>query len=356
MLVSSWTLFGLFFASQVLISRTYQGRPLNVVSTLSKWLSCAYIWALLTPIVIYLCRRFRIERGRLRNLLVHLAASLAFSLIQLGGYLVAISYIDPLSKPFASVFQEFVVTGLHFNLLTYWALVALSHAADHYRKYRERELTASQLKAQLADAQLSALKMQLHPHFLFNTLNAIAVLVRKSSNREAINMLNKLSALLRHSLENFDTQEVSLKDELAFLNLYLDIEQVRFNDRLEVQMEVERDTLGAQVPSLILQPLVENAIQHGIGKRSAAGILKISARRKNGTLRLQVRDDGPGLSVNSGKPMGSRIGITNTRARLRQLYGEAQTFELCNARGGGAVATLSIPFRVQSDEGERENQ
>jgi len=289
-------------------------------------------------------------------LLVHLAASLAFSLIQLGGYLVAISYIDPLSKPFASVFQEFVVTGLHFNLLTYWALVALSHAADHYRKYRERELTASQLKAQLADAQLSALKMQLHPHFLFNTLNAIAVLVRKSSNREAINMLNKLSALLRHSLENFDTQEVSLKDELAFLNLYLDIEQVRFNDRLEVQMEVERDTLGAQVPSLILQPLVENAIQHGIGKRSAAGILKISARRKNGTLRLQVRDDGPGLSVNSGKPMGSRIGITNTRARLRQLYGEAQTFELCNARGGGAVATLSIPFRVQSDEGERENQ
>ena len=351
LIVGSWTLFGLFFASQVLINRACQGRPLNVGYTLSNCLSCAYIWALLTPIVINLCRGFRIKRGSFRNLLVHLAAGLTFSLIQLGVYLVAISYIDPLSNPFASVFQESIVTGLRFNLLTYGALVALSHAADYYRKYRERELTASGLRAQLADAKLSALKMQLHPHFLFNTLNAIAVLVRKSSNQEAIDMLNGLSALLRHSLDNLDRQEVPLKDEFEFLNVYLDIEHVRFNDRLKVQMEVERDTLDAQVPSLILQPLVENAIRHGIGKRSAAGILKISARRENGKLRLEVRDDGPGLTVNGDRPVAGRIGINNTRARLQQLYGEAQTFELCNARGGGAVATLAIPFRLERDQG-----
>jgi len=344
-----WTFFGLFFASQVLINRTYHGYPLLAGYVVSKRLSCAYIWALLTPLVIYLCRRFRIERGRVRSLLIHIVAGLAFSLIQLGAYLVAISYIDPLVKPFASVFQEFIVTDLHFNLLTYWALVALSHTADYYRKYQERELTASQLREQLAHAQLTALKMQLHPHFLFNTLNAVAVLVRKNSNKEAINMLSGLSGLLRHSLENIDTQEVSLKDELEFLKLYLEIEQVRFNDRLRVRMEVEQETLAALVPNLILQPLVENAIRHGIGKRSAAGLLEISARRENGRLRLQVRDDGPGISGN-GKPTGAQIGLTNTRTRLRQLYGEAQKFVLCNAIGGGAIATLEVPFRVPRDQ------
>ena len=351
----SWTLFGLFFASQVLINRAYKGRPLNLWHTLGTWLLCAYIWAALTPLILHLSRRFRIERGRLRNLLIHLVASLGFSFIQLAAYISAVSIGDPLSQPFTDVFQEFVVTGLHFNLLTYWALVAVSHAADYYRKYRERELSASQLRAQLANAQLSALRMQLHPHFLFNTLNAIAMLVRKSSNKEAINMLSGLSDLLRHSLENIDTQEVSLKEELEFLELYLEIEQVRFNDRLRVQIEVAQETLTALVPTLILQPLVENAIRHGIGKRSAAGVLEISARRENGRLRLQVRDDGPGLSANGSKPSGSQIGIRNTRARLRQLYGEAQTFELCNAIGGGAVATLEVPFREQRDQAQLEN-
>jgi sensor histidine kinase YesM len=303
----------------------------------------------LTPLILYLSRRFRVERGRLRNLLIHLVASLGFSLIQSGAYIALISFTDPLSEPFADVLQEFVVTGLHFNLLTYWALVALSHAADYYRKYQDRELSASQLRAQLAHAQLNALKMQLHPHFLFNTLNAIAVLVRKSSNKEAINMLSGLSGLLRHSLENIDTQEI-LNEELEFLKRYLEIEQVRFNDRLRVRMEVEQETLAALVPNLILQPLVENAIRHGIGRRSAAGVLEISARRENGRLWLQVRDDGPGIPVNGKNLVRVQIGLTNTRTRLQQLYGEEQTFELCNAVGGGAVATLAIPFREPGDQ------
>ena len=347
LLLTSWTLFGLFFASQVLINRAYRGRPLNLAHTLSIWLICAYIWAALTPFILYLAKRLRIERGRLRNVLIHLVASLGFSVIQLGAYVATTSLTNQSSQPFGQAFQEFVVTGLHFNLLTYWALVALSHATDYYRKYQERELNAAELRTQLAHAQLSALKMQLHPHFLFNTLNSIAVLVRKSSNKEAVNMLSGLADLLRHSLENIDTQEVPLKDELEVLRLYLEIEQVRFNDRLEVRMEIEEEALAALVPNLILQPLVENAIRHGIGTQSAAGVLEIRARRDNGRLSLEVRDDGPGLSEHGSKLGGAKIGLTNTRTRLQRLYGKAHTFELSNAVGGGAVATLAIPFRVQ---------
>ena len=348
LLIASWTLFGLFFASQVLTNRAYRGRPLNLLHTLSIWLICAYIWAALTPFILYLSRRLRIERGRLRNFLIHLVASIAFSVIQLGAYVAATSLTNQSSQPFTVAFQEFIVTGLHFNLLTYWALVALSHAADYYRKYQERELNAAELRTQLAHAQLSALKMQLHPHFLFNTLNSIAVLVRKASNKEAVNMLSGLADLLRHSLENIDTQEVPLKDELEVLRLYLEIEQVRFNDRLEVRMEIEEEALAALVPNLILQPLVENAIRHGIGSQRAAGVLEIRARRENGRLSLQVRDDGPGLSKSGSKLGGAQIGLTNTRTRLQRLYGEAHTFELSNAVGGGAVATLAIPFREHS--------
>ena len=356
-----WTIFGLFFASQVLINRAYYARPLQMAHTLRNWLICAYIWAGLTPLVLYLSRSFRIERGRLRNLPLHVFASLGFSFVELVVYIAvcaamsawiinATSDSAPLNQPFANLFQESNLAWVHFNLLTYWGLVALIHAADYYRKYQERELSDSQLRAQLAHAQLRALKMQLHPHFLFNTLNSIAVLMRKNSNEEAIKMLSGLADLLRHSLETIDTQEISLRKELELLELYLEIEQMRFNDRLRVRMEVEQETLDALVPNLILQPLVENAIRHGIGRRRSAGVLEINTRRENGMLWIQVRDDGPGIAVNNRKPHGAQIGLTNTRARLRQLYGEAQTFELCNAVGGGAIATLTIPFRAQGEQ------
>ena len=352
LLLACWTGYGLFFASQVLINQAYRGRPVRWGHTLSNWLICAYIWAGLTPLILYLSARFRIGRANLWNLPGHMLASLLFSLFQLAAYVAVTSVTgsDPSSKPFSNVFQEFVVTGLHFNLLTYWTLVGLCHAADYYRKFRERALSASQLRAQLANAQLNALKMQLHPHFLFNTLNAIAVLVRKSSNKEAIDMIMGLSGLLRHSLKSIDAQEVSLKEELEFLELYLEIEQVRFKDRLRVRMEVEQETLDALVPNLILQPLVENAIRHGIGRRGSAGLLEISARRENGMLCLRVRDDGPGVALGGTAPATGQIGLTNTRERLRQLYGEAQTFELRNASDGGAVAALAIPFRSQINQ------
>jgi sensor histidine kinase YesM len=359
LILGCWTLFGLFFTSQEYIRQTYYGRPFEWRSMLAVWLGSAYLWAALTPFILYLTRRFPIEKGRwLRGILAHLLLGVIFSLIELLGFVSVgpLLGLPPLRKSFLSSYAAAFVIDFHWDLLTYWAIVGLIHAFDYYRKYQERELKASQLQTQLAQAQLSALKMQLHPHFLFNTLNAIVVLVRKNSNQAAADMLTGLSELLRYTLENTGAQEVSLKQEIEFLERYLEIERVRFQDRMRVVMKIDQETLDAQVPSLILQPLVENAIRHGIGKRAVAGLVEISARRQDGMLRLQVRDDGPGLPNNGAEVNGRGIGLQNTRARLEQLYGSAQRFDLHNEASGGAVATLTIPFHLPREEAAKQDQ
>ena len=193
-------------------------------------------------------------------------------------------------------------------------------------------------------AQLNALKMQLQPHFLFNTLNAITVLVRQQKSRNAEQMLGHLSDLLRGVLEDVDAQEVSLRRELEYLHLYLSIEQMRFADRLRVEVSVDPATKDASVPQFILQPIVENAIRHGIERRSSAGRILISAAKINGTVEVRVQDDGPGLSTTYAYE-GRGIGLANTRERLRQLYGEDARLEIENCDGGGAVVTIKVPFQ-----------
>jgi LytS/YehU family sensor histidine kinase len=205
------------------------------------------------------------------------------------------------------------------------------------------------LETQLAQAQLQTLKMQLHPHFLFNTLNAIAGLVRDSRNKAAVNMLAGLSDLLRYTLENAGKQEVPLKEELEFLELYLDIQQMRFSDRLRVELQIEPETLGALVPNLILQPLVENAIRHGVSRRAASGTIGVSAKRDDALLCIRIYDDGPGLKRDKGRGVEC-VGLSNTRARLRQLYSEDQRFSLTEREGGGVEATLIIPFTLAAED------
>jgi len=209
------------------------------------------------------------------------------------------------------------------------------------------ELRASELQSQLMSAQLNALKMQLQPHFLFNTLNAITVLVRRQKGKDAEEMLGHLSDLLRGVLEDVDTQEVSLRRELEYLQLYLAIEQVRFPDRLRVEISADPATQEASVPQPILQPIVENAIRHGIGRSSSAGRILISASKVNGTVELRVQDDRPGLSP-SDSSEDEGIGLANTRARLQQLYGQDARLEIENGNHGGVVVTMNIPFH-QSD-------
>lgn len=346
LIFGGWTLFGLFFTSQEYLRMAYAGRPVDVGRLSAGWLGSAYVWAILTPFVFYLARRFPLESGRLlRNVPIHCAASVLFSLLELIVFVLIAPLIGlpPLRNSFSATLTTVFIIEVHFNLLTYWAVLGLSLALDYYRRYRERELKASQLEARLAQAQLQVLKMQLHPHFLFNTLHAISTLMHRDVEA-ADRMIARLSDLLRISLETVGVQEVPLKQELEFLGKYLEIEQTRFHDRLRVQMSIEPETLDARVPNLILQPLVENAIRHGLVSRAPAGRIEIHARRENGALQLEVRDNGRGLPGEGQEALKEGLGLSNTRARLKQLYGAEHRFNLCNAPGGGFIVSLAIPF------------
>jgi LytS/YehU family sensor histidine kinase len=211
-------------------------------------------------------------------------------------------------------------------------------------------LGAARLAAQLKEAELQALRMQLHPHFLFNALHSVTALVLKNENKEAVRMINRLSELLRFAIRDNETHWVPLKQEVQFLDRYLEIEQIRFRDRLTVSMSIETETLNAEIPNFILQPLVENAIRHGIAMQSSAGTVTLTAIRKNGALYLEVRDDGPGLPVNWKQLGKDGVGLRNTRARLEQLYGSEYVFDLSNGKERGAVAALTIPFRMANQE------
>ncbi len=229
-------------------------------------------------------------------------------------------------------------------------VVGAGYAIEYYRLYQERRLRAADLEARLAQTQLEVLKMQLHPHFLFNALNTVSALVHKDVEL-ADRMISRLGDLLRLSLQDSGVQEVSLKRELEFLDPYIEVEQARFGDRLKVDLSIDNDTLDAQVPNLLLQPLVENAIRHGIAPRTRGGNVSVKANRDNGVLHLTVRDDGGGLPEDWNEDDGG-VGLSNTRARLERLYGKEHLFELRNGTDGGLEVRLTMPFRSTNDDGE----
>jgi len=331
-----WTALGLFFASQSGLSYTYQQgyAPWGFLIRLSlgEW----YIWALLSPGVFWLARRFPFERGRrLRALAVHLPAAVACTAVKLAVEGQVVWPLLGLTRPLNPA------SKVHLAFLTYWALVGVSHGIQYYRRYRERELRASQLETRLAAARLEALRAQLQPHFLFNTLHAISALMHRDVEA-AERMLARLSELLRLTLDSAGEPVVPLERELEFLTGYLEIEQTRFADRLRVRMEVAPDTLDAPVPSLLLQPLVENAVRHGIAPRAEPGWITIRARREDGALRIEIEDNGRGLP----REIRDGLGLSNTRARLEQMYGAAHRFELraANGDGSGTLVLLSLPL------------
>jgi signal transduction histidine kinase len=312
----------------------------------------AYMWALATPIIIWLGRRFPLARGRwLGAAALHLAICLAWVFVVDFTFAFHVSNVLPTSNPrplLDRAVRLFVIWVLSDGLL-YWIVLSVSYAVDHYRRFRERELAAAQLETQLAQADLQALKTQLHPHFLFNTLHTIGSLVRTGDRDTAVRVVAGLGDLLRRMLEGAARQEVPLKQELDFIRGYLDIEQVRFRDRLLVTVNVEPDALDAKVPYLILQPLVENALRHGIGPHGAAGHLTVEGRRAGGRLELVVRDDGPGIGAGGNGTDGAGrpgIGLANTRARLTRLYGREYALEVGNLPGGGVEARVALPFRL----------
>jgi len=336
-----WTFLGLSFASQFYISSAKAGNEVSWKLAISYALGDWYVFAVLSIPVVQLARRFRFEAGRWPvSLVAHVFASGVFSL----GYMVLRAWVGQWQSAasFAEAFKHLLVKTWHYNLLIYWVIVAVSQAFEYYRKYRERELRASELEKRLVQAKLQALQMQLNPHFLFNALHSISSLMHKDVEA-ADRMIMRLGDLLRAALEGSDTQEVDLRQELEFLKRYLEIEQTRFGNRLTVKMEIAPETLEAQVPNLILQPLVENAIRHGIEPRSKPGYVELRAQRQNGALILEVCDNGSGLV--QGEPVREGVGLSNTRARLRELYGDAHQFELRPGPSGGLVVHVMIPFR-----------
>jgi sensor histidine kinase YesM len=240
-------------------------------------------------------------------------------------------------------FRDRFFLNFDWEMATYWALVAFVHAIDYHRESQEREIAAAQLQTQLAEAQLEALQRQLHPHFLFNTLNTIATLMHRDVHA-ADEMLVQLSDLLRLTLDRIGTQQVPLKDEVDFLKKYLEIEQTRFGDRLIVNIDIDPEVLDAPVPNLILQPLVENALRHGIGPRIGVGRVDVTASQSDGLLTMTVRDNGVGLSQDKLNAFHSGVGLSNTRSRLENLYGSRHRFEFQTPPGGGLLVTIGIPM------------
>jgi two-component system, LytTR family, sensor kinase len=305
-----------------------------------EWL---FLGALL-PITYHLGRRFPLDRLRWKQWLgVHAAGALALCLgwATLGLVLGLLLDRYPAQGNFPRDYTSWILTSVPWSVFMYFTVLGCVHAVSYFAEARERESHASRLAAQLAEARLGALRMQLHPHFLFNSLNAVAVLVREQNTTAASRMLELLGDVLRQVLRSDQPHEVPLEAELRFLEQYLAIEQVRFSDRLRVEWSIDERARGALIPGFILQPLIENAIRHGIAKRAAAGRLQISAVVDGETLALRVLDDGAGIET----PGLEGIGLTNVRERLRTLYGEDAALSVRTHSDGGAEATLRIPMR-----------
>jgi two-component system LytT family sensor kinase len=349
LIFACWTAFALFFASQTYLLQTRFGRPIDAKKVLAIWLLCGYSWYSVTPFVLWLARRFPLERGRLlRSIPTHLIASAFFSVLSLAIFTMArraLLGIDGGPVSYRDELYDFVIGEFHTELLVYWVIIGIANAIDYYRRYRDRELKASQLEARLVESQLEALRMQLHPHFLFNTLNSISVLMKRDV-KAADRMLLQLSALLRATLARNREHEIPLRQELEFLEHYIEIEQTRYIDRLTVRMQIDPAALDGLVPQLIFQPLVENAIRHGIGNRESGGLIEICADRLNGRLSLEVRDNGPGIGKTQ-EEFAEGVGIANTRARLDHLYGREGRFEWRNAHEGGLIVAATLPFHTE---------
>jgi hypothetical protein len=313
------------------------------------------LYAVLTPFVFRASRRFPLERPHLaRHIALHVAGALGMcvawaalgTLLRLG---IFPSAAGSTAQKVWLGFVSWAFTTLPFGVGVYFALVGIQHSFFYFAQARERETQSARLAAQLSEARLGALRMQLNPHFLFNSLNAITVLVRDRDTAAASRMLELLSGLLRQVLRTGESHQTALSRELEFLERYLAIEQVRFSDRLRPRIEIDPAVARAAVPRFLLQPLVENALRHGIARRADAGLLQVSAHREGAQLVVTVRDDGPGLFP-PAEP-GGGVGLANTRARLAALYGGSATLELANAEGGGAIATVRLPYHETEGDG-----
>src|SRR5436189_741532 len=357
LLLGGWTLVSVIFAAISYAAAIGENnKEFGFVSALRLNLLQFYLWAILSPLLFKFSRRFPIEFRplNLRNLLRYFPALISFAGIHQLIHLAVLWSITPRWRQkypaLIDCYRAYFAFGFYIDLIIASLIVIAVHALLYYQNFRASELAQSSLKTDLAQAQLRALKMQLHPHFLFNTLHSISSLVLEDPPK-ANSMIARLGDFLRLTVDNSDQQLVTLKEETEFLRCYLDIEQVRFGDRLTVTFELEPQTLSAQVPHLILQPVVENAIQHAIAPRAARGHINIQAKCLDSLLRVAISDNGPGISSNAISPAKKCVGLTNVRSRLQQIYGSDFRFELANGGNRGLTVVIEIPFHREANAG-----
>jgi len=318
------------------------------------------IWLLLTPCIFWLASRFNFERGAwTRHLGIHVMAAIAIPcIIQAYSHYAFITFNWNSSRPPTTVLESLLAFRFFDELIIYLFVVATGFARNYFLRYRKNlvetvylRTEAARLQTQLAEARLQALRMQINPHFLFNTLNAVSILVERDP-KKVRRMISLLSDLLRYTLEDENVREVPLHQELQFLRSYFQIQQIRFEGRLDVNEQIEDLVQNALLPSLILQPLAENAIKHGVSRVVGKGIIELRAGRNEDALLITIRDNGPGLITENGagSPTYSEgIGLRNIRERLSELYGKDAYLVLESAEGGGMMATISLPYHTQYD-------
>jgi signal transduction histidine kinase len=343
-----WMLISLAFAGQSYLTRAEIGSPVSWGFALAGNLVDWYTFALLSLPVLWLAARIPIELADWRRrLTIHLVASILFSIfwMLIRAVLRIVFRLTEGAAPlgFWETFKYALVATFFFNILIYWVIISVAQAIRLYRRDREREVRTAELEKRLIEARLQALQMQLNPHFLFNTLHAISSLMHKDVDA-ADRMLIRLGDLLRYALESTEEQEVTLRQELDFLDRYIEIEQTRFGNRLSVEKQIAPDTCEALLPNLLLQPIVENAIQHGIEPHARPGRIELKSSRVDNSLQVEIRDNGAGLPPDGQAEEG--IGLSNSRARLQQLYGNQARFELKNAPNGGLRVTIVVPWRT----------
>lgn len=344
-----WTLLAVLWTAKLSLAPDGEKGPLapHVLHAFGRF----YLWALLTPAVFRLARRFPVERGRRAGrVLLHLGVAMGVAALAKAWDVALRSALLPdAAGPGPDPDPLRALLRLHFfdELIVYLAVLAAGFARDYFVRLQMRQAEGARLQAQLADARLQALRMQINPHFLFNTLNGISALVERDP-AGVRRMVARLAELLRHALEGSAEQEVTLEEELGFLDRYLEIMQVRFGGRLRIQREIDPAVLDAHVPNLILQPLVENAVEHGVTRREDGGTIEIRAARNKGRLVLSVRDNGPPVpDVPVPGEGGNGVGLANTRARLAAMYGGEAALTLRPAGDSdGLVAEVNLPFKA----------
>jgi signal transduction histidine kinase len=355
----AWTAAGLFYATQDVMLRAYRSEAVPWLPLFGGWMLSMYICAAFTPTILWLGRRWPLERGRrLARVLLHLLFSAVFSVVSAAieaPLLQAFGIFPAPQMTLLAAVSLLLAHGFHGGMIRYWAVLGLQTVFRMHQAAKDREhealqlaVRSSTLSQQLTAAQLGALKMQLQPHFLFNTLGAIMVLTQQGKTREAAAMLGRLSDLLHLTLEDVDAQEVTLGRELDFLRIYLSIEQARFEDRLRVEIRSVGELDGALVPHMVLQPLVENAVRHGLGRSEDPVLIEVATQRSGSQLTITVTDDGPGNPSASFE--GAGIGLANIRNRLKYLYGERAVLHATNISPHGVCVTMLLPFHTELSE------